>query len=203
MAHPDLASTPLLVSDRSLEGPRVGRVLSMFLWLWLATGAVGFLALNSYTGRPGQSSRAKLIWPAYSSIQRLSTQGTLVLFANPSVPGAEASVAEIERLLPELSGKVQTKVVLFDPGQLDQDWHGSPLWKKTASLPDVEVIGDPNGRETYAFGTRRSGQIFLYDERGKLVFSGGLAPTPGLVVKSEGWRAVQAYARGYRSLTQR
>jgi hypothetical protein len=60
------------------------------------------------------------------------------------------------------------------PAHFASGWENTDLWRTAASLPDVTVVRDDDGRDARQLGAATSGQTLLYDERGLLVFSGGI-----------------------------
>jgi hypothetical protein len=60
------------------------------------------------------------------------------------------------------------------PTSFAEGWENTDLWGTAAGIPGVTVVRDDDGREARRFGAETSGQTLLYDERGVLVFSGGI-----------------------------
>jgi hypothetical protein len=60
------------------------------------------------------------------------------------------------------------------PKRFRDGWEQTDLWRQAAALPGVTVVRDDEGLEAQHFGAATSGQTLLYDERGTLVFSGGI-----------------------------
>jgi hypothetical protein len=63
------------------------------------------------------------------------------------------------------------------------------------SLPETEVLVDPDGREALRFGARTSGHVVLYGVDGSLQFSGGITDGRGHAGDSEGGQTLLAWLR--------
>jgi len=169
----------------------------LLIAIWLLSVTIGFAALLRYANTPSQAAvAAPASWPQSSQVPRSSGKATLVLFAHPNCSCTNATLAELERLIPALRGKVDLNVV-FRSGTL------SPLWRKAASLPTVKTGPDPGGFEAALFGAKTSGQAFLYDSGGTLVFQGGLTPSRAHEGESLGKQALLEFAEsGHTSIHQ-
>jgi hypothetical protein len=53
------------------------------------------------------------------------------------------------------------------------------LWRSAAAQPGVTVLADEGGQEAQQFGVVASGHALLYDEQGRLTFSGGITASRG------------------------
>jgi hypothetical protein len=76
-------------------------------------------------------------------------------------------------------GLVQATVIFVKPTDLPPHWEKTDLWKRAANIPGVTVSTDDGGVEARRFGSYTSGQVMLYDERGQLLFSGGVTSARG------------------------
>jgi hypothetical protein len=166
---------------------------ALFISVWIALVLAGFWRLLDYSGTPGEAARTQLRWPAASSLVR-SNSSTLVIFAHPHCPCSRATVGELERLMPHIHGKVAPRVVFFKPKDKSESWVKGALWKKAEAIPGVQTVLDEDGLEASRFGARTSGQTFLYDARGKLVFHGGITPERGHMGDSDGREAILQFA---------
>jgi hypothetical protein len=63
------------------------------------------------------------------------------------------------------------------PEGVSGDWERSDLWQSAALIDDIEVVSDPGGALAEQFGAATSGQVYLFDEKARLTFSGGITPT--------------------------
>lgn len=164
------------------------------LGLWLATLAGGFWHLLIYANTEGLAARSIPDWPASSKIKRSGGQASLVVFAHPRCPCSAATLGELERLLPKTKNKIENFVVFVKPNGLGDDWARESLWHKAQGIPGTHAHLDEGGKEAAIFGARTSGQTFLFDENGKLIFSGGITPGRGHMGDNNGRSAVLAFA---------
>ncbi len=142
--------------------------------IWLACAVAGLWVLWRYDNTPGESARAPREWPAASALARATERLTLVVLAHPQCTCTRASFAELAEVLARARGRPKTYVLFMKPESFADGWETTDLWHTAARLPDVIVVRDDDGREAQRFGAATSGQTLLYDERGQLVFSGGI-----------------------------
>ena len=71
-------------------------------------------------------------------------------------------------------GKANVLVYVFQPANEPESWSHARLWDNAQSIPGVKVQADRDGSLANQFGARTSGQVFLYDRAGKLLFDGGI-----------------------------
>jgi hypothetical protein len=164
--------------------------LFLFLAAWGVLLGGGFWRLLGYANTPGESAQASVRWPVVTSLTRDLAQPTLVVFAHPHCPCSEATVGELERLMPKLFGKVKSLVVFYQPKSKSEAWVTEALWKKAQAIPGVQTVLDQDGVEAKRFGAKTSGQVFLYDSNGGLVFQGGITPQRGHMGDSDGRLAI-------------
>ncbi len=164
------------------------QVLLLTVWAILLAG--GFWKLFTYANTPGESAQTTRKWPVESLLPRGTSTSTLVIFAHPRCPCSEATVGELERLMPHIQGKVKSFVVFIKPKSKSLEWAREALWKKAQAIPGVQTLLDENGIEAARFGARTSGQTLLYDLKGNLVFRGGITPERGHMGDSEGRNAI-------------
>ena len=173
---------------RSRGGPQcsggalvLGRrsVLVFAILLWSGGVGVGLWGLWTYAATAGTPAAAPQRWPADSTIARSPGQPALVVFAHPQCPCSRATIGELARLMTHAQGGVTASVLFLKPPGVDDAWVKSDLWRSAAVIPGVEVREDQGGLEAWRFGAATSGQTLLYDERGRLVFHGGITAGRG------------------------
>lgn len=148
--------------------------------IWILILAACFSTLLKYAGTPGRGvSKLNNYWPAKSMIVRHTNKAQLLVFAHPYCPCSKASLGELEKLLPDLQGKVDVTVIFVQPKNREISWVHSPLWDFAKKLPGVNVINDPDYKETDLFGAMTSGHSLLFDKKGYNIYSGGLTPARG------------------------
>lgn len=159
--------------------------------LWISALAVGLDAIRRYEYTPGTAAGAPANWPSASRIPRFKGYFTLVVFAHPECPCTRASLAELERLLTRLEGRVNISVQFRKPRITLKEAQATGLWQAAERIPGVGLTLDSAGDEMRAFGAAVSGQAVLYDPAGHLVFSGGLTEARGHEGRNAGIDAVQ------------
>lgn len=168
---------------------------SLVLVLWATVLCFGFGKLFLYSNTPGQSARAAARWPDSATIKRDPKLATLLVFAHPHCPCSVATVGELERLMPHLKERVQSFVMFFEPSKKGVNWARDSLWEKAQAIPGVQTAFDEDGATASLFGASTSGQTFLYDADGKLVFSGGITPERGHMGDSVGRDAIMRFVK--------
>lgn len=132
-------------------------------------------------------------WPADVSLELDTSRPTLILAAHPQCSCTRASLDELA-VIRARAGKRLHIVVLF--AQIEGVELRSYTWRQAASIPDVVVSADPDGEIAERLGARSSGQTFVYDPAGRLLFSGGITASRGHAGDNVGRAAVLAIARG-------
>jgi hypothetical protein len=155
----------------------------VWLWaaaaLWLGAAVTGLWVLWTYENTPGPPATAPGRWPAETRIARSLEQPTLVLLAHPRCSCTRASLGELAEVLGRTKTVPKTYVVFLKPSGFSDGWEHTDLWRTASSLPNVTLVRDDDGREARHFGAVTSGQAFLYDAAGGLVFSGGITGARG------------------------
>ena len=167
------------------------RILVSGLWGLLLCS--GFWRLFVYSNTPGEAAQASQVFPVESRLARESNRPTLLIFGHPKCPCSVASVAELEKLMPSIQGKMKSYVVFVKPSGKSEDWAKEDLWKQAQAIPNVQVVLDDGGVEAARFGAKTSGQTFLYDGNGKLVFHGGITASRGHMGDNRGIDAIRSF----------
>lgn len=164
------------------------------LWLWLV--CAGFAWLARYESSPGRAGTAPDSWPDESRIERATDRPTLLMFAHPRCPCTRASIAELARLTAQCEGRARVVVSFFRPYGAGKEWSVTDLWRSASSLPGATVAWDEDGVEARRFHSETSGQVLLYDTRGRLVFEGGITSSRGHEGDNAGRSALVAILNG-------
>jgi hypothetical protein len=146
---------------------------------WICGVVSGLWVLWAYDNRPGAPAAAPRRWPADSALTLADKGATLLFVAHPQCTCTRASLEELAETLARATTKPRTYVLFLKPSNTDGGWERTELWKQAAALPHVNVVRDDDGREAKRFGVETSGQTFLYDDRGSLMFSGGITASRG------------------------
>jgi hypothetical protein len=142
--------------------------------VWLGAAAAGLWVLWRYDNTPGIAAQAPTEWPAQTALVRASDGPTLVMLAHPHCTCTRASIGELAEAIARAPRPPKTYVLFIAPTTFAGGWETTDLWRAAASLPGVTVVRDDDGRDAKRFGAETSGQTLLYDEHGRLIFSGGL-----------------------------
>ena len=84
-------------------------------------------------------------------------------------------------------------MVFVKPPDFSQDWVKTDLYTNALRIPGVQIMIDDGGQEAKIFHTEVSGQVMLYDQFGKLVFSGGITSSRGHQGDNDGQDAIIAF----------
>jgi hypothetical protein len=164
--------------------------------VWLVTVASGMALLIEHQSAAGEAALAPTRWPDPSPLRRAAGMPTLVMLAHPLCPCTRASLAELARLMPQVSGRIEAHVLFLDPDSADERWHDSNLRRIAAAIPGVQVHDDHRGEAARAFGSATSGQTLLYDANGVLQFAGGITPGRGHEGDTIGRDTIAAHVLG-------
>jgi hypothetical protein len=161
--------------------------------VWLAGVGAGLWALWAFDNRPGVSATAPGRWPVGTALTRSADRPTLLMVAHPQCTCTRASLEELAEILARASSlRPRTYVLFLKPSSVDAGWEQTGLWRQAAALPDVTVLRDDGGVEARRFGVETSGQAMLYDERGTLIYSGGITGSRGHAGENAGELALVA-----------
>jgi hypothetical protein len=147
--------------------------------LWLAVCAAGFWVLIRYQTTPGKAGSLPAAWPAASVIRPSPGLHTLVLFAHPQCPCTRATIDGLAWTMARSRGKIAAYALFTKPSAFPDGWEKSDLWQKASAIPGVKALSDADGAEARLFGAETSGQVALYDPKGRLAFRGGLTGARG------------------------
>jgi hypothetical protein len=169
--------------------------LTVVVALWSGSVAAGTLWLWRYKNLPGASSEASNHWPVQSAIPAPHARPTLVMVAHPKCPCTTASLTELANLLRELGSDVDAHVLFVVPKQAASDFEKSELVAKARAIDGLKVHLDRSGEAANAFGSKTSGDVFLYAATGQTLFHGGITSARGHVGPSVGQARVKALVR--------
>lgn len=136
-------------------------------------------------------------WPSGVDLPHNPHQMTLVMVLHPMCPCSRASLAELDRLLTMQPGRINADLVFVDYASLPTTLEQSPNWRQAAAIPGVHLVCDSGGHVAHAFGAWTSGQCYLYDMSGHLVFQGGLTGGRGEEGDNVGLTTAMEVASGH------
>lgn len=154
-------------------------ILLILSVLWVITTGSGFGLLWTYGTTPGTPANPSPSWPADSEIRHEPGHSVLVMFVHPRCPCTRASVGELAWIISRVPDRVSAYVVFVKPSGAGPGWERDDLWESVTAIPGVRVLRDDEGREASRFKATTSGQTFLYDEEGHLMFCGGITGARG------------------------
>jgi hypothetical protein len=164
--------------------------------VWAAVAVLGFWCLAAYETRPGSEADPPQAWPDRSRFSRDSERPTLLMFLHPHCPCSRASLEELAALLSANSDGLRALVVFCKPEGAPDSWEQSALWRQASGMKGIDVVCDLEDEERCRFGARTSGQVLVFDGRGRLSYSGGITRARGLAGANPGRAAVEAILRG-------
>ncbi|HUR20512.1 MAG TPA: hypothetical protein VMZ90_06875 [Vicinamibacterales bacterium] len=170
---------------------RILWIASVALWLSVVAGGLAMVA--AYDNRPGLSATAVASWPEASRLERTTDRPTLVMVVHPRCDCSRASIAELAELMARASVRPRAYVAILKPTGLPENWDVTGIRQAAMRIPGVKVIRDDAGGEARSFGAKTSGQTFLYDAGGRLVFSGGITAARGHIGENVGRTAILAH----------
>jgi len=159
---------------------------------WTITAIAGFIFLVKYSQKAGGQGAASAAWPDAAGFSRAG-RPTLLMFVHPKCSCSRASLGEMERLIAAVKTKADIKIVFYGSDKMPHEWVLGANWDLAQALPFSEVLVDRGSRLAHAFGAKTSGHTLLYDDKGALVFSGGITPARGHMGDSPGRAAILSY----------
>ncbi len=149
--------------------------------IWVISLAMGVGAVWIYAATPGQPATGEVIH-VDRDLSLVPGRVNVVMVLHPECPCSRASLSELERLLARHFDQIAATVLFigFDTVSSPAE---SDLWKAASRIPGVRVQLDAAGDLARRLGAMTSGQVFAYDQRGILRFSGGITASRG----HEGW----------------
>jgi hypothetical protein len=171
----------------------------LFAIAWIAALSLGLGALLNYESAPGQVGSVPSTWPVGSKVPLAANEQTLVMLAHPHCPCTRASMSELAQIMARVQGKVHAYVLFLKPQNSGPEWDDTDLRRSAAKIPGVTVLSDVDGAEARRFGAETSGHTFLFDYRGRLLFSGGITESRGHAGDNAGESAIVALANTHTS----
>jgi hypothetical protein len=168
--------------------------------LWALAVGEGAVHIARYDNTPGAPSSATAQWPITTALSLASDRDTLVMFVHPKCPCSEASVQELAKIMLACRDRLGATVVFFRPDGASDDWAKTGLWKTATATPGVRTQIDSDAALAREFDAQTSGQVFVYEPSGRMIFSGGITDSRGHAGDNAGEDAVVALATGQTTL---
>ncbi len=169
-------------------------------FMWAVAVGGGLIALWRHDATPGPEGATALGWPAGDGMRLEASRANLVIFLHPMCPCSRASLAELAELMRRAArGPISARAVFVEPSGAEIDATTTALWQRAGEIPGVTRVRDPGGRLARAFGAETSGQTFLYDGWGQLLFSGGITGSRSHEGENAGLEEIAAALRAVPS----
>jgi hypothetical protein len=140
---------------------------------------VCFGAVQRYAGTSGTSTPLEVAWPSGTVLELAADMPTALIFAHPKCPCTQASIQEFQRIEARHPGAFETVVLFAVPDSASDDWKSTRLVSQARNLRSARIVLDSGGREAARFKASVSGQVLLFANDGRLLYSGGVTPARG------------------------
>jgi len=164
--------------------------------VWLLVLSSGFGSLIAYQMKAGVPAVAPGAWPNGTGLSFDSQHINLFMFAHPKCPCTDASIEELKVVLTRARGRISPTICFFDPAGVPADWVQTRLFRDAKSIPGLNVVVDMDGAIAAKFGVMTSGQVLVYDCKGRRLFAGGITGSRGHAGDNRGRSLVLALASG-------
>lgn len=129
-------------------------------------------------------------WPEGSMIKRDDKAYHLIVMMHPHCPCSRATLHELISIITKSREKVSLYILFSKPKSFPQKWVETDLYTNAQKVPDTHIFIDENSQQARLFGAVSSGQTFLFDAKGTLLFSGGITASRGHEGDSIGKNAI-------------
>jgi glyoxylase-like metal-dependent hydrolase (beta-lactamase superfamily II) len=102
----------------------------------------------------------------------------------------------LEEIVARHRGKVTPWIVFYKPSSTGDDWDQTDLWRTASAIPGAHVLRDVDGGEVERFHATTSGHTLLYDDKGDLMFSGGITFARGHSGDNLGQSSIESCLEG-------
>lgn len=167
---------------------------------WFVCISIGLIYEFHYEVTPGAKAHPASSWPEQNSIKLSKSGFTLIMLAHPKCPCTRASLYELQHILEHSHSPVSSYVLFYRPAGVPKGWMRSSLYYKAKSMPRVRAVRDLNGVLASKFRGSVSGQTYLYNSRGELLFSGGITFSRGHEDDNPGEESVLALLAGQKPI---
>jgi hypothetical protein len=181
---------------RGVRKPLRSYVLAAATAAWLIATVAGMVWFVVYSRTPGDAGTAPATWPGGRAVSRNGGKPTLVLALHPACTCSQATLEQLGQLTASHPETFEVVVLFasYDGLPADADVIGPAL----ARHRDIRRVDDRGAAIASRFGALTSGHALLYDEAGRLRFSGGLTRSRGEAGDSVSLAFLHAWADGTR-----
>lgn len=170
--------------------------------IWVALVLGGFTLLNWYKAQPGPIGMIHTKWPGQSVQPPDRYRYSLMIFLHPKCQCTVATLTQLAEILRENPKKFSAYIYFFHPEKTEKQWAYTDLWNQAAQMPDAQVFSDQGGYMARQFGAETSGQAFVYNPDGDLMFSGGITESRGHIGPNPGQREIASIVASRLPSTQ-
>lgn len=147
------------------------------VWLLFLIAGGAWLYVYETTSQP--TERKIKAWPESSGLERKRNLESVVVFLHPRCPCTRATVVSLAELAK--TGPAREIVCVFwIPEGAGAEWRGTGNVEEARRHSGFQVVFDPGGKERALFGARTSGEVFVFDPKGRLRLQGGITPRRGM-----------------------
>jgi len=118
---------------------------------------------------------------------------TLFVFLHPECPCSEATVEELARISERCEGELKIFGIFSDYPTLPQPAGRSRLWNKLESILGARSLLDEDAHLRHSFHAATSGECFLLDTDGHVIYHGGITSSRGHSGPSIGGDAIISF----------
>ena len=145
---------------------------------WTLAAFAGMTAFMRAAYAPDASAVAQDVWPVDLDLPRTRSEPAYVVCLHPRCPCSEATADALVEILGTATN-ADAYVLFAVPDNAGSDWTDTPLVTRLREIKGLHIVFDRGGRRSATLGAKASGQAFVYDPAGRLVFAGGLTPGRG------------------------
>ena len=155
---------------------------------WAFIVGAGVFALAKHEATPGSGPDIHFAVPRAAAMA--SDKMTLVMFVHPGCPCSVASLEELSALMALGGNRLHASVEIFRSSREPDKWAEASIWRSASKIPGMVVRADVDAVLARKCGAQTSGQVFLYDKSGGLMFQGGITGSRGHVGDNDGLNAL-------------
>ena len=159
--------------------------------LWLVVVSAGLFALIRYDATPAAAHVVLGRWPSQSSIIPDNKRPTMIMAVHPQCSCTQASLHELQRMLPRMENKARVIVLLLGKN--------GNQYEDAVTQMHLEFLHDSTGSEARRFGLTTSGEVAVYSAGGDLLYTGGITGTRAHEGDNSGEDAAVAAVMGKRN----
>ncbi len=125
----------------------------------------------------------------------------LILFAHPHCVCTKATLAELKWILSKCADSLHATIFFVKPDGATEEWTKSENWKLAQTIDGARIEIDEAAQLAKQLGALSSGQTFVCDRNGQLLFSGGITGARGVEGDNRGRQAILSLASNLHSDT--